>query len=128
MPHMRFRSLLPVSQRVIALLAGLSGLVGVSSAQDTGAPNAIDQIRRATVAILVSGPEGESGGSGFILTPDGVIATAAHVIAGAKQATVRLMTGEEYAVAGVLTVDVKRDFALIRIGGFDEILSNVVDR
>src|SRR2546426_4515287 len=40
---------------------------------------AVKAVRSATVTIVVARPEGEGTGSGFVITPDGVIATAAHV-------------------------------------------------
>lgn len=78
----------------------------------------IESMRRATVTIQVTRVSGTSQGSGFVLSPDGIIATAAHVIEGAIEATVRLITGEEYPITGILTVDSNRDFALVRIPGF----------
>ena len=77
----------------------------------------IESIRRATVTIQVTS-DGGGQGSGFVLTDDGIIATAAHVLEGATAATVLFLTGEEYPVAGVLAVDAARDFALIRVAGF----------
>lgn len=78
----------------------------------------IESIRRATVTIQVTSASGGAQGSGFVLTDDGIIATAAHVLEGATAATVIFLTGEEYPVAGVLAVDAARDFALIRVAGF----------
>ncbi len=78
----------------------------------------IESIRRATVTIQVTSASGGAQGSGFVLTDDGIIATAAHVLEGATAATVVFLTGEEYPVAGVLAVDAARDFALIRVAGF----------
>jgi len=53
-------------------------------------------------------------GSGFIVRPDGVIMTNAHVVDGASEVTVRLTDRREY-IAKVVGVDQKSDIAVIRI-------------
>ncbi len=78
----------------------------------------VTAVRRATVTISVTSPDGAASGSGFVVSSDGVIATAAHVVHGATAATVRLSTGDNYDVQGVIAIDEARDFALIRIAGF----------
>jgi S1-C subfamily serine protease len=93
----------------------LMGAAG-SAAQEVSLEG-VESVRRATVLIQVGG-EHESSGSGFILTGDGIIATAAHVLAGASEATIKLASGEEYPVLGLVAVDEKRDMALLRIAGF----------
>jgi len=79
---------------------------------------AVNAVRSATVTIAVVRPDGEGAGSGFVITPDGVIATAAHVIRGASMATVRLARGETFEVQGIIVLDEPRDFALLRIASF----------
>ena len=73
----------------------------------------------AAVSLEVVGPDGVSGGSGFIVSDDGVIVTAAHVIENATSAVVTLSSGEEFPVVGVIEVDSDKDYAIIRIAGFD---------
>jgi serine protease Do len=53
-------------------------------------------------------------GSGFIIRPDGVIMTNAHVVNGASEVTVRLTDRREYT-AKVVGVDTKSDIAIIKI-------------
>src|SRR5579864_1948230 len=53
-------------------------------------------------------------GSGFIIRPDGLIMTNAHVVKGASEVTVRLTDRREYP-AKVVGVDARSDIALIRI-------------
>ncbi|HEY0768157.1 MAG TPA: DegQ family serine endoprotease [Steroidobacteraceae bacterium] len=57
-------------------------------------------------------------GSGFIIRPDGVIMTNAHVVDGASEVTVRLTDRREYT-AKVLGVDAKSDIAIIKIAAKD---------
>ena len=57
-------------------------------------------------------------GSGFIISPDGVIMTNAHVVNGASEVTVRLTDRREYT-AKVVGVDTKSDIAVIKIKGSD---------
>jgi serine protease Do len=57
-------------------------------------------------------------GSGFIIRPDGVIMTNAHVVNGASEVTVRMTDRREYT-AKVLGVDTKSDIAIIKIQAKD---------
>ena len=57
-------------------------------------------------------------GSGFIIRPDGVILTNAHVVNGANEVTVRLTDRHEYT-AKVIGIDTKSDVALIKIPAKD---------
>src|ERR1700683_2828423 len=57
-------------------------------------------------------------GSGFIIRPDGVIMTNAHVVNGASEVTVRLTDRREYT-AKVIGVDTKSDIAVIKIAAKD---------
>ena len=57
-------------------------------------------------------------GSGFIIHPDGVIMTNAHVVNGASEVTVRLTDRREYT-AKVVGVDPKSDIAILRIPAKD---------
>jgi serine protease Do len=57
-------------------------------------------------------------GSGFIIRPDGVIMTNAHVVNGASEVTVRLTDRREYT-AKVIGVDTRSDIAIIKIQAKD---------
>jgi serine protease Do len=53
-------------------------------------------------------------GSGFIVSPDGIVLTNAHVVDGAKEVTVKLMDHREFK-AKVLGADKASDVAVLRI-------------
>jgi serine protease Do len=53
-------------------------------------------------------------GSGFIVSPDGIILTNAHVVKGASEVTVKMTDRREYS-AKVLGADPKTDVAVIKI-------------
>jgi serine protease Do len=62
-------------------------------------------------------PEGQTvrgQGSGFIVSPDGIILTNAHVVKGAKEVTVKLTDRRELR-AKVLGADPKTDIAVLKI-------------
>jgi len=57
-------------------------------------------------------------GSGFIVSPDGIILTNAHVVAGAEHVTVRLTDRREFE-AKVLGRDERSDVAVLKIDAHD---------
>ncbi|MBS1190851.1 MAG: degQ [Rhodocyclaceae bacterium] len=54
-------------------------------------------------------------GSGFIISPDGLVLTNAHVVADARSVTVRLADGKREFPGKVLGVDLPSDVALVKI-------------
>ena len=54
-------------------------------------------------------------GTGFVVWPDGRVATNLHVIAGAREATVLLNDGRKFDRVEVLAVDQAHDLAILRI-------------
>jgi hypothetical protein len=76
---------------------------------------AIERVSRSVVVI-----RGNNGlGSGFIVSPDGKIATNLHVIQNMIQASVQLSNGEIFDSFTVVGVDVRRDLAVIKVAGFN---------
>ena len=57
-------------------------------------------------------------GSGFIVNPDGIILTNAHVVRGAREVTVKLTDRREFR-AKVLGADAKTDVAVLKIDAKD---------
>jgi serine protease Do len=60
------------------------------------------------------GRAGRSTGSGFVLTPDGLVVTNNHVVAQAQRINVRLADGREFS-AEVVGRDASTDVALLRL-------------
>ena len=58
-------------------------------------------------------------GSGFVLSPDGKIATNLHVIREMKSGGVQLVSGEVYDNLLVLAFDDRKDLAIVKVAGFD---------
>ena len=100
---------------------------GVEKVSDGGGaaidPGMRDFLRRFGIPpeAFQQGPNGGSQsvpvrglGSGFIISPDGLIMTNAHVVKGAKTVTVKLTDRREYK-AKVLGLDTKTDIAVLKI-------------
>lgn len=71
---------------------------------------------RAALAATVFVEHGGGSGSGVVISPDGVILTAAHVVAGSGEVKVRTQKGTAVA-ARVLAIDPRQDVALLRAPG-----------
>jgi S1-C subfamily serine protease len=99
------------------------GLLDAYSKTVTGV---VDKSRDSVVNIQVLGRrsangsegQGEGGGSGFIITPDGYVATNSHVVHGAREIKVTLADGQTYG-ASLAGDDPDSDLAVIRINALD---------
>lgn len=69
----------------------------------------------ATVLIKTD----KAGGSGFIVTASGVIATSLHILEGANKVAVKTQSGEIFDNVELLAKDDRKDIALLKITGFD---------
>lgn len=77
------------------------------------------QATRAVVRIDAETPSGSKQGSGFIVDSTGRILTNHHVVRDARSVRVRLASGDIYDRVSVLTVDGRRDIAVLQIPGYD---------
>jgi S1-C subfamily serine protease len=118
---MTFRSV--VSRAYSAIAAGIftaTSLLAQSGPSPRDAATwstALARVNAATVTVEVQGTCCGAGGSGLLLTHTGLIATSAHVIAGAQRVRVRLSTGEVFDAVGMLSYAPRLDLALILIPG-----------
>lgn len=86
----------------------------------------MDELRRFGFPFPFPGPDGFEGrmperkgqGSGFIISPDGLILTNHHVVDGADEIKVHLADDREFK-AKVIGSDAKTDVAVIKIDGKD---------
>lgn len=74
----------------------------------------LEEVQEAVVIVKVTAEEGESSGSGFIVTPQGHIVTNAHVVEAATTVAVRLFGGE-LLPAEAMAVDPERDLAILKV-------------
>ena len=92
----------------VAIMVGLSNLVPNQAAD-------LQRLREATVMVEATSPDSRRTGSGVILSSDGLVATAAHIMVGARTARIRLLSGDFREVVGVVDVDAPHDLALIQV-------------
>jgi S1-C subfamily serine protease len=69
----------------------------------------------SVVTISIKQRMGEGGGTGFVVSPDGVIATNHHVIEDADTVEVKLMDGTVLGEVEILVADEMKDLALIKV-------------
>lgn len=112
---MRFRTL------CFCLALTFVTIAGPVMAQQSTAPIDAGQLyKRVSPTVVLIEAVDDKGqttklGSGFLVGIDGRILTNFHVIAHTKAATVRLATGDAYDDVEVLSVDKRKDIALIKI-------------
>lgn len=76
-----------------------------------------ESARKSVVVITFTGRDGKQQGlgSGFVIAPDGLIATNLHVIGEARPITVQLADGKSFDVKSVEAFDRNLDLALLKI-------------
>lgn len=80
--------------------------------------NIFKKVSPAVVVIEGTLDGGRAGGSGFIVSTDGKIATNVHVLQGLKDAQVVLASGTKFDRFSVIAFDELRDLVIIKIPGF----------
>jgi S1-C subfamily serine protease len=73
--------------------------------------------RASSSVVLIATNNGV--GSGFLIEGNGTVVTASHVIEGATRVSIKTANGEIYEEVSLLANDPKRDFAILKIKGFD---------
>jgi S1-C subfamily serine protease len=94
---------------------------GLLLSQQTSSPIDAGQIykRISPAVVLIEAVDSQGKtfgqGTGFLISGDGRILTNFHVIAHTKRATVRLANGDAYDDVAVLSIDKRKDIALLKI-------------
>src|SRR2546426_4540364 len=89
-----------------------------AAAQTTSSTSWVKIIQDTSLAIVVI--ETDTGlGSGFLVNSNGTVVTNHHVIARAKEITIKLTNGETYRRVYLLSQDETRDIAILRIEASD---------
>ncbi len=92
----------------------------------------VKKSKPAIVRVLVKSRAGGGFGTGFVVSPDGRIATNMHVILGAEEAAVTLLDGSQLPVKRIVAYDADRDLVILdvdpgrplptlRLGNSDEV-------
>jgi S1-C subfamily serine protease len=97
-------------------------LANIVVAQSEGTKKDIPTIARSAkgsivTIVMANNDEPITRGSGFLVSPDGMIVTNYHVIATGNVAVVKFSDGTTLPVDGVLAADKARDLAIIKIHG-----------
>ena len=74
-----------------------------------------ESAKEAVVYISASTSQGQSTGTGFVVSSDGKIVTNQHVVDGAQQVTVKIGTDSKEQAAEVLAADGSKDLALLKV-------------
>ncbi|TWU01529.1 S1C family serine protease [Neorhodopirellula pilleata] len=79
--------------------------------------NSIRPTVHQPIVIATEEETGEGSGSGFVIHPEGVVVTCAHVVKGAT--SIRATVGETQFDATVIQLDFANDLAVLRLDGQD---------
>ncbi|MBK7803733.1 MAG: serine protease [Chloracidobacterium sp.] len=96
----------------ISFLLGLAGLTSNLFGQSkTG-----EVFRKVSPSVVLIRTN-EGGGSGFLVSSDGFILTALHVVDGASQVSIKTQSGKVYSDVSMFAKDQNSDVALLKING-----------
>jgi regulator of sirC expression with transglutaminase-like and TPR domain len=84
---------------------------------DKSTQQIVAQVRDSIVVITQTGRDGKRAGlgTGFVISPDGLIATNLHVIGEARPISVEMADGTRHAVTSIHATERTNDLAIIRI-------------
>src|SRR5437870_4708232 len=85
----------------------------------TATPEVVEKASKSVVLFKGATDAGTIVGSGFLVSPDGKIATNLHVVREMKSGGVQLASGEVYDRFTILAFDDRKDLAIVQIAGFD---------
>jgi serine protease Do len=108
--------------RVLSLLGGLAIFTNVAACQSQSLSQR-EACQKFSDAVVSIDAGGESKGSGFLVSPDGLILTANHVVADKdgtyhQAISVHLSTGEDVLASPAMTISaesVGQDFAILKV-------------
>ncbi len=106
-----------VTRLVVSLVAAFSLTVSTETeapAQESLA-NVIERCEESVIRIEVKGYAGESLGSGFVVSEDGMIVTNVHVLAGAKSAIAIFPNGKRHSLVGTYIIDEGKDICVAQM-------------
>src|ERR1051325_5735884 len=83
----------------------------------------IEKARKSVVVISFTGRDGRSQGlgSGFVISPDGLIATNLHVLGEGRPVSVQLADGQKFHITRVHASDRMLDLPTLALGNSDEL-------
>lgn len=108
------------AEPVVRQQASEPGTVEVTDKSGT-AKSVYDGAKDAVVYISASSAQGQSTGTGFVVSTDGKIVTNQHVVDGAQQVTVKIGTDGQEQPAEVLAADASKDLALLKVDASSEL-------
>jgi putative serine protease PepD len=82
---------------------------------DSTARQIYDGAKNAVAYVSAATPEGQATGSGFVVSPGGLVVTNHHVVEGANELSVVVGTGKQPRPAQLVADDPSQDLALLQV-------------
>lgn len=120
----RLPALFPLTDEMRIRWAPFLGLIAWAGAMAATAPDLPVLTRQSRPAVYLIALLDEDGkttgtGTGFVLSPDGLLITNAHVIQGAKTMIAKAENGGLFPIRKILATDPYNDLALLQLEGKD---------
>jgi hypothetical protein len=102
---------------VLALASCENRTESKSSSDEDALVSLAAVVSQKVVTIEAIGSESQDAqtGSGFFVTEDGKVATCAHLVEGAKSIRVKTLSGAEFKLMSVVSVDSTKDLAILSV-------------
>ena len=111
------RRIVPASLMCLVLVSSITASQAAQPAKTKTVEQLTTLVRKSVVVVSFTGRDGKTKGlgTGFVISPDGLIATNLHVIGEARPIVVQMSDGKKYDVKSIHATERTMDLAVLKI-------------